>query len=115
VKISSPKINIHLRWAIMLVLVSGELSASQIKESIHIGSCGVMQPSVGTLYPYLSSLVEAGWIAEKWPSERPSEAGRPRFIYSLTTTGRCAIQSYQQLHEDLANWESKVEQGMVAL
>jgi DNA-binding PadR family transcriptional regulator len=114
VNIEPPKITIPLRWAVMLVLVRTNLPASQIAKAICLGSSGVMRPSAATLYPYFTSLVKAGWIAEKWPSARPSEAGRPCFIYSLTDAGRCALQAHHQLHEDLANWEFKVEQGRVA-
>jgi DNA-binding PadR family transcriptional regulator len=114
VKIDSPEITIPLRWATLLVLVNGDLSASQIAEAIQIGSSGVMHPSAATLYPYFNSLVEAGWLTEKWPLGRPSEAGRRRIIYSITDAGLCAIQAHQQLHEELANWESKVDQGRAA-
>jgi DNA-binding PadR family transcriptional regulator len=114
VKIDAPEITIPLRWAVLLVLVSGDLSASKIAEAIYTGSRGVMQPSSCTLYPYFASFVEAGWITEKWPLGSPSEAGRRKIIYSITDAGLCAIQAHQQLHEDLANWDSLPEQGRVA-
>jgi DNA-binding PadR family transcriptional regulator len=114
VKIETPEITIPLRWATLLVLVNGDLSASQIAEAIYIGSGGVMQPSSCTLYPYFASFIEAGWLTAKWPLGRPSEAGRRKIIYSITDAGLCAIQAHQQLHEDLANWESIVEQRSVA-
>lgn len=111
---TTPNINIPLLWAVMLVLAGGHLSASQVAEAIQIGSRGVMQPSATTLYQYFRSLVEAGWLAEKWPSEKPSEAGRRRIIYSITDAGFFAIQAHQQLHEDLANWDTLPEQRSVA-
>lgn len=67
-----------------------------------------MRPSVGTLYPYLSSLVKAGWLEEKWPEKPPSEVRRPATVYVVTAQGRMALQSYRQVHENLQFWSDQL-------
>ena len=42
----------------------------------------------GTLYPILLRLESAGWLASRWESVDPSEAGRPRRrLYRITPGG----------------------------
>jgi DNA-binding PadR family transcriptional regulator len=107
---STPKINIPLRWAILLILVNGELSPAQIKEAINIGSRGVIHPCVGTLYPYLSTLVEIGWISQNWPDQEPINLERPRTVYSITSSGLRALQDFEQLQQNLLNWDTLTQQ-----
>jgi PadR family transcriptional regulator PadR len=40
----------------------------------------------GTLYPMLMRLSKLKWLETRW--EDPSEAGRPRHLYRLTSEGR---------------------------
>ena len=46
----------------------------------------------GTIYPLLSRLRRVGWLDSKW-SESP--AGPPRRYYTLTDTGRAALQHFR--------------------
>jgi len=52
----------------------------------------------GTLYPILSRLEMAGWLAGRWEAVDASEAGRPRRrYYALTSDG--VAESRQSLAE----------------
>ncbi len=46
----------------------------------------------GTIYPLLSRLRRVGWLDSTW-SESPS--GPPRRYYTLTDTGRAALQHFR--------------------
>ncbi|MFG1605499.1 PadR family transcriptional regulator [Actinoplanes sp. NPDC049265] len=46
----------------------------------------------GTIYPLLSRLRRVGWLDSKW-SESPS--GPPRRYYSLTDSGRAALENFR--------------------
>jgi PadR family transcriptional regulator, regulatory protein PadR len=48
--------------------------------------------SEGTIYPLLSRLRRTGWLDSKW-SESP--AGPPRRYYTLTDSGRAALQHFR--------------------
>ncbi|MEV0838535.1 PadR family transcriptional regulator [Actinocatenispora sera] len=51
------------------------------------------QPS-GTLYPILTRLQQAGWVAAEWETADPSELGRPpRRYYRLTPDGAASARS----------------------
>ena len=42
----------------------------------------------GTMYPVLARLEQAGWLASRWETLDPTEAGRPRRrLYHLTGVG----------------------------
>ena len=56
----------------------------------------VLQVSVGSLYPALHKLENAGWIEADW---KASENNRRAKYYSLTRLGR------QQLETETAAWE----------
>lgn len=43
----------------------------------------------GTVYPALSKLLRAGWIADRWEEPQPADRPRRRF-YALTDEGRAA-------------------------
>ena len=55
-----------------------------------------LQVSVGSLYPALHKLENAGWIRAEW---KPSENNRRAKFYSLTRLGR------QQLETETATWD----------
>lgn len=55
----------------------------------------VLQVSVGSLYPALHKLENAGWIRADW---KPSENNRRAKFYSLTRLGR------KQLETETASW-----------
>jgi PadR family transcriptional regulator PadR len=48
--------------------------------------------SEGTVYPLLGRLSEAGLVTTSWWQ---SESGRPRKYYSLTPTGRQALEDFR--------------------
>jgi DNA-binding PadR family transcriptional regulator len=52
--------------------------------------------SVGSLYPALHKLENAGWIRAEW---KPSENNRRAKFYSLTRLGR------KQLETETATWD----------
>ncbi|HVF71324.1 MAG TPA: PadR family transcriptional regulator [Chthoniobacterales bacterium] len=56
----------------------------------------VLQVSVGSLYPALHKLENAGWIRADW---KPSENNRRAKFYSLTRLGR------KQLENETASWD----------
>ena len=56
----------------------------------------VLQVSVGSLYPALHKLENAGWIRADW---KPSENNRRAKFYSLTRLGR------KQLETETASWD----------
>ena len=56
----------------------------------------VLQVSVGSLYPALHKLENAGWIQAEW---KPSENNRRAKFYSLTRLGR------KQLESETAAWD----------
>ena len=55
-----------------------------------------LQVSVGSLYPALHKLEDAGWIRAEW---KPSENNRRAKFYSLTRLGR------KQLETETATWD----------
>ena len=55
-----------------------------------------LQVSVGSLYPALHRLENAGWIRAEW---KPSENNRRAKFYSLTRIGR------KQLETETATWD----------
>lgn len=55
-----------------------------------------LQVSVGSLYPALHKLENAGWIRAEW---KPSENNRRAKFYSLTGLGR------KQLETETATWD----------
>jgi transcriptional regulator len=55
-----------------------------------------LQVSVGSLYPALHKLENAGWIRAEW---KPSENNRHAKFYSLTRLGR------KQLETETAAWD----------
>jgi transcriptional regulator len=55
-----------------------------------------LQVSVGSLYPALHKLENAGWIRAEW---KPSENNRRAKFYSITRLGR------KQLETETATWD----------
>ena len=53
--------------------------------------------SIGTVYPLLARLEDAGWLSSEWEPVEPREIGRPRRrFYNLTGAG------YRKAQEALA-------------
>ena len=56
-----------------------------------LSSVDGMVVNEGTIYPLLSRLKREGYVATRWAE---SEAGPPRKYYSLTPTGRAALEAF---------------------
>jgi PadR family transcriptional regulator PadR len=57
-----------------------------------LGAETALATSEGTLYPMLSRLRRAGWVATTW---QESPAGPPRRYYTLTPTGHAALAHFK--------------------
>ena len=72
--------------------IHGWAIAQRIKQM----SSDVLQVGQSALYPALHKLEQQGWIEAEW---KVSETNRPAKYYSLTRSGRKA------LNHEAANWE----------
>jgi len=72
--------------------IHGWAIAQRIKQM----SSDVLQVGQSALYPALHELEQQGWIEAEW---KVSETNRPAKYYSLTRSGRKA------LNHEAANWE----------
>lgn len=57
-----------------------------------VTSLGEILSSEGTIYPLLSRLRKDGWVNTSW---QESATGPPRRYYSLTSTGRAALELFK--------------------
>lgn len=71
------------------VLADGEAYGYAIVQRIHNLSGGTIQWSDGTLYPVLHRLESEGLVASSW---RIADSGRKRKYYSLTGSGKKALE-----------------------
>jgi PadR family transcriptional regulator len=58
-----------------------------------LGTETTLTTTEGTLYPLLSRLRGAGWVATTW---QESSAGPPRRYYVLTVQGKAALDAFRQ-------------------
>ena len=56
-----------------------------------LGDVDGMVTSEGTIYPLLSRLRREGWVSTTWVE---SESGPPRRYYTITPTGRRALDAF---------------------
>lgn len=77
--------------ATLMASMQDELSGAEIGR--------VAKLSSGTLYPILSRLEGAGWLASRWETEDPQALGRPRRrFYRVTGVGeRRVTETFQEL------------------
>jgi PadR family transcriptional regulator PadR len=57
-----------------------------------VSSLGEILSSEGTIYPLLSRLRKDGWVKTSW---QESASGPPRRYYSLTNSGRAALELFK--------------------
>ena len=81
---------------ILKVLALEPLHGWAIGQRLKQVSGDVLQVSVGSLYPALHKLENAGWIRAEW---KASENNRRAKFYSLTRLGR------KQLETETATWD----------
>ena len=82
---------------LLLKIVALEpLHAWAISQRLKQISGDVLQVSDGSLYPALHKLEQEGWITAEW---KVTELGRRAKFYSLTRSGRRALE------QETANWE----------
>jgi DNA-binding PadR family transcriptional regulator len=86
-----PKVLIaaSVRPIMLSVLHDGESYGYAIVQRIHDLSRGRIQWSDGTLYPVLHRLESEGLITSRW---HQAQSGRKRKYYSLTSSGRKALE-----------------------
>lgn len=57
-----------------------------------VSNLGELLSSEGTIYPLLSRLRKDGWVQTNW---QESVSGPPRRYYSLTDSGRAALEIFK--------------------
>ncbi len=81
---------------LLKILALEPLHGWAISQRLKAVSGNVLQVSEGSLYPALHKLEVGGWITAEW---RPTENNRRAKFYSLTVSGRKALE------EQSADWE----------
>jgi PadR family transcriptional regulator, regulatory protein PadR len=79
-----------LEFCVLALLADGERYGVELARQL--GAEMALATSEGTLYPLLSRLRRAGWVATTW---RESPAGPPRRYYALTPDGRAALAHFK--------------------
>jgi PadR family transcriptional regulator, regulatory protein PadR len=79
-----------LEFCVLACLAGGERYGVELVREL--GAETTLATSEGTLYPLLSRLRRAGWVATTW---QESSAGPPRRYYTLTPDGRAALASFK--------------------
>lgn len=80
-----------VEYCVMSLLADEPMYGFQLVETL-AGHDGLVT-SEGTMYPLLGRLHEAGLVSTNW---QQAETGRPRKYYSLTSTGRAALESFRK-------------------
>ncbi len=75
---------------LLALLTEQAMYGYQLVKELERRSQGYFQFREGTLYPALHRLEKDGLIAGKW---QPSPLGKDRRYYSITDTGRTALQA----------------------
>jgi PadR family transcriptional regulator PadR len=76
-----------LEYCVMAALRDGERYGYEL-----VSSLGEILSSEGTIYPLLSRLRKDGWVKTSW---QESASGPPRRYYSLTNSGRAALELFK--------------------
>ena len=79
-----------VEYCVLALLRDGERYGFELVRTL--SQADGMVTSEGTIYPLLSRLRRVGWLDSKW-SESP--AGPPRRYYTLTDSGRSALQHFR--------------------
>ena len=86
-----------LEYCILLVLDGKPLYASDIIEALKAAKMIVVE---GTLYPLLTRLKNAGYLAYRWEE---STQGPPRKYYELTEVGRKFLSELEESWSELVD------------
>ncbi|WP_405851569.1 PadR family transcriptional regulator [Streptomyces sp. NBC_00090] len=78
-----------LQFCVLALLRDGEKYAFDLVREL-CDAHGLVT-SEGTIYPLLSRLRKEGWVNTVW---RESDSGPPRRYYTLTATGRGALDEF---------------------
>jgi PadR family transcriptional regulator, regulatory protein PadR len=78
-----------LQFCVLALLRDGEKYAFELVREL-CDAHGLVT-SEGTIYPLLSRLRKEGWVSTVW---QESETGPPRRYYTLTATGRTALEDF---------------------
>ncbi|MFE0649281.1 PadR family transcriptional regulator [Streptomyces sp. NPDC059534] len=78
-----------LQFCVLALLRDGERYAFDLVREL-CDAHGLVT-SEGTIYPLLSRLRKEGWVDTAW---RESDSGPPRRYYTLTATGRAALDEF---------------------
>jgi transcriptional regulator len=81
---------------LLKILALEPLHGWAISQRLKAVSGNVLQVSEGSLYPALHKLEVGGWITAEW---KPTENNRRAKFYSLTVSGRKALQ------DQSADWD----------
>src|ERR1700734_4151028 len=81
---------------LLKILALEPLHGWAISQRLTAVSGNVLQVSEGSLYPALHKLEVGGWITAEW---KPTENNRRAKFYSLTKSGRKALE------EQVADWD----------
>lgn len=77
-------------WVVLGLLEQRPRSGYELKRAIDRTIRHFWAASYGQIYPELGRLEEAGWIA----GEAAARGGRARRVYSLTDSGRAALEGW---------------------
>lgn len=77
-------------------LLAGELHGVGVARRVEQISGGTFRVALGSLFPALHRLEEAGWLTARW---QPSENNRRAKFYAVTKAGR------KQLEKETAQWQ----------
>lgn len=79
-----------LEFCVLALLSDGERYGVELVRQLADESA--LTTTEGTLYPLLSRLRRAGWVATSW---RESPSGPPRRYYALTSAGALALEHFR--------------------
>ncbi len=97
---------------LILALLSEEtMYGYQISQELASRSGGYFEMKEGLLYPLLHRLKREGLIDSKWQT---ASGGRRRKYYTITSTGRNALQEQTQEWETFMNKLQSVLAGVIA-
>lgn len=85
-----------LEFCILGIISRGEVYASDILDALKTANMLVVE---GTVYPLLTRLKNAGLLTYEW---KESNAGPPRKYFTLTDTGRAALDELTETWDELA-------------
>jgi DNA-binding PadR family transcriptional regulator len=101
---STPLVPGHVDALLLAIVSRGPIHGYAIIERLRSSSDGVFDLPEGTVYPALYRLERLGLVQ----SQERSVDGRKRRVYSLTRTGRAALQERKRIWHRVAHGMSAV-------